>query len=253
MSLLRFWYYTYFSWDFFRRNAYYWREYAVPGLSLAFPSNWWMKPWYWYNEVYLHHQWTWQIIRYRMDGYGDWAKTVLIRLLLAAVVNAATAWAVPTLLSGRWCDGCSRLVRWLVSFSPAYIGNAVGIAAFFTAAVSAFRLIPMVAPTALAYPLFVVLHFSLLSLLYSVWCQLLRQGGAGVGSSSVGFEESRRWLPNNGLMLLMHLLTFWLFHPYFLHFIIKLAALIWTAMLWLGVDAFVFRRAAERMLPVKQA
>jgi hypothetical protein len=222
VAVVRFWYYTYFSWDFFRRNAYYWREYPVPGLSIAFPSNWWMKPWYWYNEVYLHHQWTWQIIRYRMDGYGDWTQTVVSRLLLAAVINAATVWAVPALLSARCCNGCSRVVRWLVSFSPAYIGNAVGIAAFIT-------------------------------LLYSVWCEMLRQRGAGSGGSSgsAGYEESRRWLPNNGLMLLMHLLTFWLFHPYFLHFIIKIAALIWTAMLWVGVDASVFRRAAERMLTVK--
>jgi hypothetical protein len=175
------------------------------------------------------------------------------RLLLAAVINAATVWAVPALLSARCCNGCSRVVRWLVSFSPAYIGNAVGIAAFITAAISAFRLLPMITPTALAYPLFVILHFSLLSLLYSVWCEMLRQRGAGSGGSSgsAGYEESRRWLPNNGLMLLMHLLTFWLFHPYFLHFIIKIAALIWTAMLWVGVDASVFRRAAERMLTVK--
>ena len=245
----RFWYYTYFSWDFFRRNDYYYRTFPVPGLSIAYPSNWWMKPWYWYSEAYLHHHWTWQIVRYRLTGYSEWLPVVVTRLLLAVVVQAVTWYLLPllTALAYSVAPAPFASLRWLVGLSPAYIGNGVGAAAFLAVSVQAFRLIPMTTPTILAYPLYVVLHVSLVWAAYYLWCNVLRgRGGVGGEEARGGWDEVVGWR-SFAVFPAMHAFTFHLFHPYWGHFIIKIAALLWTAMLWVGVDAHMFRRAADHL------
>ena len=257
-NLNQFWYYTYFSWDFFRRNTYYYNQYPVPGLSIAYPSNWWMKPWYWYSEAYLYHHWTWQIVRYQLDGYGQGVPTVLTRLLLALGVVAATVYAIPSVAALPLCDLPARVVRGVVGLAPAYAGWVVGLSAFGSVSYTAFRWIPMTTPTIIAYPLYVLLHVSMLWAVYCAFCHLLRGRGVGGGGGGGGGKEGGVWEGLVGwrslaVFVLMHLFTFHLFHPYWPHFIIKIATMIWTAMLWAGVDAYMFVRAAQRLCHSKAA
>ena len=253
-NLNQFWYYNYFTWDFYRHNNYYWNTFPVPGLTIAYPSAWWMKPWYWYMEAYLYHHWTWQYMRWRLEGYGQWQAVVVSRLLAAAALQLVTWMVVPLLCALRVMDGVSRAVRAVVGLHPVYVGYVVGGGCFLFSFITAFRWIPAIAPTVLAYPLFVVLHISLMWLLYYTYCQLLRDRAASINSAATAmaaFDDCVRW---KWFMVFvgMHLFTFHLFHAYWLHFIIKLGALLWTLMLWVGVDAHMFRRASERMLHTKQ-
>ena len=254
-NLNQFWYYNYFTWDFYRHNNYYWNSFPVPGLTIAYPSNWWMKPWYWYMEAYLHHHWTWQYVRWQLDGYAQWTPTVVSRLLLAAAIQLTTWLLMPLLCGLRTLHPLTRLARSVVAVSPAYVGYAVGGGVFVFVTRLCLRLLPMLTPTVLAYPLYVCLHISCMWLAYYTYCLLLRvddsRVGGGGGGGVVAFEESVRW-KCFGVFVWMHLFTFWLFHPYFGHFIVKIAAFIWTLMLWVGVDAHMFRRAGERMLHTKQ-
>ena len=250
-NLNQFWYYNYFTWDHYRHNAYYWRHFAVPGLTIAFPSAWWMKPWYWYMEAYLYHDWTWQYVRWRLEGYTQWQSTLVSRLLAAVALQLVTWTLMPLLCGLRAVDGVSRAVRAVVGLSPVYVGYALGGACWLFSWVVAFRWIPVITPTLLAYPLFVCLHLSLMWLLYYTHCLLLRDRTTPGAGNAAAFDDCVRW--RWFLVFLgMHLFTFHMFHAYWVHFIVKIGALLWTAMLWGGVDAHMFRRASERMLHAKQ-
>ena len=142
-NLNQFWYYNYFTWDFYRHNSYYWRSFPVPGLTIAYPSAWWMKPWYWYMEAYLYHHWTWQYMRWQLEGYGPWQSVVVSRLLAAAALQLVTWMLMPLLCGGlRAMDGVSRLVRAVVGLHAVYVGYAVGGGCFLFSFLTAFRWIP---------------------------------------------------------------------------------------------------------------
>jgi len=250
-NLNQFWYYNYFTWDFYRHNHYYWRTFPVPGLTIAYPSAWWMKPWYWYMEAYMYHHWTWQYIRWQMEGYGQWQSVVISRLLAVVALQLVTWMVLPLLCGLRALDSVSRLVRAVVGLHPVYVGYLVGARCFLFSFLTSFRWIPVLTPTVLAYPLFVCLHVSLMWLCYHTYCLLLRDRVGVMAFSVAAFDESVRWRWFL-VFVCMHLFTFHLFHPYFFHFIVKIGALLWTLMLWVGVDAHMFRRAGERMLHTKQ-
>ena len=243
--------YNYFTWDFYRHNHYYWNVYAVPGLTIAFPSAWWMKPWYWYMEAYLYHHWTWQYVRWQMEGYALWLPVVVSRLLAAAALQLVTWMLVPLVCGLRAVDGVSRLVRVVVGLHAVYVGYVVGGGCFLFSFATAFRWVPALTPTVLAYPLFVCLHVSLMWLLYYTYCLLLRDRTSASTASMAAFDDSVRW-KWFAVFVAAHLCTFHMFHPYWLHFIVKIGALLWTVMLWAATDAHMFRRASERMLHTKQ-
>ena len=250
-NLNQFWYYNYFTWDFYRHNQYYWNQYAVPGLTIAYPSAWWMKPWYWYMEAYLYHHWTWQHVRWQLEGYGRWQSVVVSRLLAAVALQLMTWMVMPLVCGLRATNGVSRVLRAVVGLSPVYVGYAAGGGCFLLSFAIAFRWIPSMTPTVLGYPLFVCLHVSLMWLLYYTYALLLRDRHTVNATTLLAFDDSVRWKCFM-LFVVAHLLTFHMFHPYWLHFIVKLGALLWTVMLWALADAHLFRRASERMLHTKQ-
>jgi len=277
-NINHFWYYIAFDWEWFfhspgTSDQYPWiRAYnaagqsaqTVAGSSLAYCSGMMLKPWYWFPTFYFLHHYEWHAKR---DLLGiDYSATLLTRL-----AGLVPLWLLYHYLSKRSrIDRLTALepVRDLVlrafSLAPVLFGYLYGVCAFVLHSVAVFQLIPYVTPPRLAWTIWVVWHLSLmyvhLGLLVNVFLRptpAAMKRGAMMGLDAkhavadkdeiaAAATASSGW--HAALLLIVAQCVFllcWLnIYP---HFIIKIAFMEYFLLIWIGLQAHVFRRATERM------
>jgi hypothetical protein len=245
---------------------------AVAGSSLAFCSGMMLKPWYWFPTFYFLHHYKWHEMRARLND--DYWPILLSRMALLALLFPLVRFLsdrsridrLGTLLDPVR-DTCLRVFSW----APVWFGYLYGVGAFFLHGYIAFQLIPFVTPPRMAWLIWSLWHVGLgyahLRLLTNIvlrptsgsmrrYSALAEARGAGKNATRGGHSTSEEinaaadsvtgWFAL--VLLLVAQATFFLaWADIYPHFIVKIAFFEYLLMIWIGLQAHVYRRATQRM------
>lgn len=238
-NLNHFYYYPSMSYTFFSRSNYYFSNYTIPALTLAYPAAPWLKPWYWYPIFFFTQHIHWHHVR---DNIHDlsYIDVLVTRMILLCVVYCISNYIVRPSLHRPSMESYKSMFQSIIKKQIFFIGYGIGVPVWLMTSYVTFQLIPATCAPLIAFTTFIILHINFLFIILTNYTLLLRN------KYNNNIKINNKF--NYTILCIAQLMCGVFFLPLYPHFIPKVAVVVFGLFYWCVIQAHMFKKTAQILL-----